>query len=415
MIYAATTRLAEAALRLRARLGGADSLRERLVTGPPPQPADLWVHGASVGELTSARPVIEALAGDLSVIVTANTETGRDLAAGWGLPARLAPLDMPGALRRFLDAAQPRLQLTVENEFWPLRSRLLAARGIPQAVIGARMSQRSASVWARLPGVIGPMLRRVAALSAQDPYSEARLRQLGLPEAACLPRLDLKLLGPARIAPPDDGGARDLTLLAASTHEGEEAAILDAWIAARARHPGLRLILAIRHPARGDEVAALIRARDLPLARRSAGDGNDDGTPEQLLLADTLGEMDRWYRRAGICLVAGSLSDHGGHTPWEPAARRCAILHGPHVGNHIESYAALHEAGAACEVTVTSLADRIAALAGDPLAARRMGAAARQVLQRRAGDPSALVAHLRDLARPGARTDISVMMTRDSS
>ncbi|MBU3029915.1 3-deoxy-D-manno-octulosonic acid transferase [Paracoccus marinaquae] len=410
MIYAATTGLAEAALRVRARLGGSESLRERLVSGPAPARADLWVHGASVGELTSARPVIEALAADQSVMVTANSETGRDMALGWGLPARLAPLDMPGALRRFLDAVQPRLQLTMENEFWPLRSRLLAERGIRQAMIGARMSQRSASLWARLPGVIGPMLRRISALSAQDPYSEARLRQLGLPEAAILPRLDLKLLTPAQVRPSPDSAARDLTLLAASTHEGEEAMILEAWLAARRIHADLRLILAIRHPRRGDEVAALIAAQGLTAARRSEGAA---GGP--LLLADTLGEMEIWYRQAGLCLVGGSLTDRGGHTPWEPAAHRCAILHGPHVGNFTDAYAALGAADAAREVTAESLATEIANLTGAPAAARRMGSAARHLLEQRAGDPAALVAHLRSLAIAPSEPDIDGMMTRDSS
>ncbi|MDP5307257.1 3-deoxy-D-manno-octulosonic acid transferase [Paracoccus spongiarum] len=403
MIYAATTRIAEGALRLRARLSRSDSLRERLVGGAPPAAADIWVHGASVGELTSARPIIEALASDLRLIVTTNSETGRDMVAGWGLSARLAPLDLPGALDRFLNAVTPALQITLENEFWPLRSRLLGQRGIAQAMIGARMSQRSATLWARLPGVIQPMLQRLAAVSAQDGHSEARLLQLGLPQAALLPRLDLKLLTPARIAPPEDNALRDRTLLAASTHEGEEAAVLDAWMAARREHPDLRLILATRHPQRGDEVAALIVARGLPLARRSAGAA---ATTDPLLLADTLGEMDRWYAQAGICLVGGSLTDRGGHTPWEPAAHRCAILTGPHVGNFLDAYAALTEAGAARQVSAGDLAAILAALRADPAVARRMGRAARDVLDDRTGAPGALVDRLRDLAQRPARSDM---------
>ena len=397
MIYAVTSRLAEAALRVRARLGGSQDLRQRLLADAPPGRADIWVHGASVGELTSARPVIEALARGTRVIVTANSPTGRDMVSAWGLPARLAPLDMPGALTRFLDAVQPRLQLTVESEFWPLRSRLLAERGVSQAVIGARMSPRSAGLWSRLPGVIGPMLGRISALSAQDGGSETRLRELGLPERALLPALDLKLLTPARVVPPPDDAARDRTVLAASTHEGEEAAILDGWLAARRLHPGLRLILAIRHPARADEVAGLIAERSLPVVRRSETLGQDL-IDAPVLLADTLGEMDQWYRQAAICLVAGSLVDKGGHTPWEPAAHRCAILHGPHVANFSDAYAALEDAGAARSVDAAGLGAALSGLAGDAMQARRMGSAARALLTARAGDPTPLIAHLRDLA-----------------
>ncbi|WP_207101219.1 3-deoxy-D-manno-octulosonic acid transferase [Paracoccus shandongensis] len=392
MIYRAAAAFLEQGFRLRALPRGQDALRERLVLDPV-GPADIWVHGASVGELTSARPVIAALARTHRVLVTANSLTGRDMAAGWGLPARLAPLDLPGALARFLDQARPRLQVTVEGEFWPLRSQALADRGIPQAVIGARLSARSARRWARLPRLIGPVLQRLAVLSAQDPGSEARLRALGLSDRAVLPRLDLKLLGPAGITPPQPSTARDRTVLAASTHEGEEAVALDAWMQARRHHPGLRLILAIRHPQRGDEVAALLVGRGVAFQRRSAG-----GTGGAVLLADTLGEMDRWYAAAGICFVGGSLTDRGGHTPWEPAAHGSAILHGPHVGNFIEAYGALDAAGAARPVDAGSLADRLAHLAGDALAARRMGQAARAVLDDRAGDPAALIGRLRELA-----------------
>lgn len=392
MIYRATAAILEQGFRLRAMGGRQDALRQRLALGRI-EPAEIWVHGASVGELTSARPVIAALAQGHRVLVTANSVTGRDLAAGWGLPARLAPLDMPGALARFLDQVRPRLQVTVEGEFWPLRSRMLANRAIPQAVIGARVSGRSASRWARLPRLIAPVLGRLAALSAQDADSESRLRTLGLPERALLPRLDLKLLTPAGITPPPVSPSRDRTLLAASTHEGEEALVLDAWMQARRHHPGLRLILAIRHPQRGDEVAALLAGRGIAFDRRSAG-----GMGGEVLLADTLGEMNRWYAAAGLCFVGGSLTDRGGHTPWEPAAHGCAILHGPHVGNFTDAYAALDGSGGARPVDAETLADQVTRLAGDPLAARRMGQAARQVLDERAGDPSALIARLRELA-----------------
>jgi 3-deoxy-D-manno-octulosonic-acid transferase len=392
MIHRATAHVLEASLRLRALVGASAALRQRLALEPAGQ-ADIWIHGASVGELTSARPVIAALAQTHRVLVTANSITGRDMAAGWGMKARLAPLDVPGALERFLDGVRPSLQITVESEFWPLRSQALAARGIAQAMIGARLSQRSAGRWARVPRLIGPVLGRIAALSAQDAGSEARLRALGLPDRAILPRLDLKLLTPAGVVAPAPSPARDRTWLAASTHEGEEAAVVDAWLQARRHCPDLRLILAIRHPPRGDEVAGLLARHGIAFDRRSQG-----GVGGDVLLADTLGEMDRWYAASGLCLVGGSLTDRGGHTPWEPAAHGCAILHGPHVGNFRDAYAALEGSGGALCVDAASLAGQVIRLAGDPAQARRMGQAARTVLDDRAGDPAALIAHLRELA-----------------
>jgi 3-deoxy-D-manno-octulosonic-acid transferase len=393
MIYNATTRIAEAALRLRASLGGSATLCERLVSGTAPAPAAIWVHGASVGELTSARQVIHALAESYPVQITANSETGRDLAASWGLPAQLAPLDLPGALNRFLGACQPRLLVSIEAEFWPLRSRLLAERGVAQALIGARLSERSAGTWGRFPRIIRPILSRVDALSAQDQASEARLLNLGVPASSLLPRLDLKLLDPASVQPPAGDPLRDRTVLAASTHEGEDAPILDAFLAARIERPDLLLVLAPRHPDRGGDIAALIAARGLSVIRRSQG--GDLPVTGGVLLADTLGEMPKWYAAAGLCLIGGSLQDHGGHTPWEPAAYCCALLHGPHIGNFVESFDALHTLGAALPVTVDTLATQMVMPVN---AARRMGQDARRVLLSRAGDPAGLIARLGELA-----------------
>ncbi|WP_369126987.1 3-deoxy-D-manno-octulosonic acid transferase, partial [Paracoccus liaowanqingii] len=136
----------------------------------------------------------------------------------------------------------------------------------------------------------------------------------------------------------------------------------------------------------------------LPFARRSAG--ADVAPGGGVLLADTLGEMPRWYARAGICIIGGSLTDHGGHTPWEPAAQACALLRGPHFSNFIEAFDALEAQGAALPVETSDLGAVLARLADHPDQARDMGRAARAVLVARAGDPGALIARLADLARP---------------
>lgn len=400
MIYRAATTLAGAALRGAAPLAGA-ALRERLVLDAPPASVEggIWVHGASVGELNSARAVIAALAAERPLLVTANTETGRAVAQGWGLPARLAPLDVPGAVARFLDAARPALMLTVENEIWPNRAAFARRRGIAQAVIGARMSERSARRWGRARGLIGPVLQGLDLMSAQDAGTEARLRALGLPEGAVAPRLNLKLLGPAAIRPPEDVPGRDRVWLAASTHEGEEAPVLAAHAGLRARFPGLRLILAPRHPRRADEVAGLIAAQGFEVARLGDRDIAEAGEPPVLLI-DRLGVMADAYRAAGTCLTGGSLSDRGGHTPWEPAAWRCALLHGPHVANFSADYALLGAQGAARQVRAETLGGELAAILSDPPRRYAMGQAARQALDAAAPDPAPLVARLLALAPP---------------
>lgn len=352
------------ALRLLRGQEGLADLRERLGGGGPvtdPGDAVFWLHGASNGELTSARSLIEALlARDsaLSLVVTSNSRTGRDMVRGWGLPrltARLAPLDLRICLGRFLDAQRPRALLLLEGDLWPNRMVVAAARGLAVVAISARISERSARQWQLvLPGATRAMMGALGWLSPQDAASAERFRALGLPAQALAPQLSLK--STVALAAPDPGAVaaltgllpRDRTVLAASTHAGEEALVIAGFCAARARQPGLRLILAIRHPARSDEVAALLAAAGLAFRTRSKGEAPAGDAP--VYLADTLGEMPLWYTLAGACFVGGSLVDKGGHTPFEPAQFGCAILHGPHLRNFAEAYAALDAADGAIAV-----------------------------------------------------------------
>lgn len=371
------------------RRGGAVPEAERLV--PPPRreggaPA-IWIHGASNGELTAARPLIAALARRLpeaSLLITTNSRTGRALASGWGLArtsVRLAPIDRRRLVRAFLDHLRPSALVMVENELWPDRMLECARRGIPVLVLGGRMSEKSFRFWRRLPGLARPVLGAVRWLAPQDEGSRARFLALGLDPATLGPTLVMKAApgesGSDRSADPPADRAR--TFLAASTHAGEEAAALDAFAALRPAHPGLRLILAPRHPRRRDEIEALIAARGLAFATRSRGQDRDPDLP--VYLADTLGEMARWYREAGLCFVGGSLAPRGGHTPFEPATAGSVILHGPSLENFAGPYRALAEAGAALAVAdADGLARALAPLIGDAAAQARLAGAARAAL-----------------------------------
>lgn len=349
----------------------------------------LWLHGASNGELTAARPVIEAVlhrAPGLRLVVTANTASGVDLVAGWALPRvspHPAPYDQARITGRFLDAVQPCALIVIENEIWPNRFVIAARRGIPILMIGARMSERSAARWARVPGLARRLMECIAWLAPQDRRSGERFAALGLPADRLGPVLSLKSAAAAGAADPLPV-PRARTLLAASTHAGEDEVVLDAFIAAGAALPDLRLILAPRHPRRRDRIEAMIRARGLSFATRSRG--GEPAVGLAVYLADTLGEMDRWYSAAGITFVGGSLVAKGGHTPFEPAAHGSAILHGPHCANFAPAYAALAAAGAATEVGAAGdLAAAILALA-DPAAQAAQAARARAALAPFGGD-----------------------------
>ncbi len=372
------------ALAQQALFGAKGAVAERLGYGAAPAPgARVWLHAASVGEVRSARWVIEALLAarpGLQMLVTLNTATGRELVQGWGLAgvtARLAPLDSAGAAARVLDRWQPQALVIVENELWPVRVQAAYNRGVPVLVIGARLSARSARRWSWVGGLARRMLGMIDWLSAQDGESLERFQHLGLPQDATGPVVALKSRAEAVALPPPfpAPAPRALTLLAASTHQGEDEGIIDAF---RANITFRHLILAPRHPRRGDEIAQMLTMRGVGFARRSKGETPTSDTP--VYLADTLGEMDHWYAMAGATLIGGSFAPKGGHTPWEPAAHGSAILHGPSLHNFAGAFAALDRAGGA--IVLPGLDGLAAALNGlDADGQARLAQAAKAALR----------------------------------
>lgn len=370
--------------RLRGQESARDLAERRGFHGPQ---GGLWLHGASNGELASARWLVEEIRAarpDLPILVTSSTVTGRSLVRSWdiaGLRVGLAPLESARVLRRFL-ADPPRAMVNLEGEFYPIRFGAVRAAGGEVLLLGARISARSHDFWAGVPGVARAMLAPVRLASAQDAASGRRLAALGVSPAAMTPVFDLKAEAVARLPVPDwparEGRAR--VLLAASTHEGEEEAVLEAF----SRSPGFDLlILAPRHPRRTEAVAALVQARGLTPSRHSQGQAPGRGA-KSVHLADTMGEMDRWYAMAGACFVGGSLARKGGHTPWEPARHGAAILFGPDTANFAAAYARLEAAGAAvCVEDAAGLARTLDGL--DGAAQDRMAQAARATLRQTAG------------------------------
>jgi 3-deoxy-D-manno-octulosonic-acid transferase len=369
--------------------------RERLGLIAPSAPV-WWVHGASLGELTSARRVIAGLAQDGPVLVTANTATGRAMVAGWGIAGvrvTLAPFDAGGSAARVIARVQPRALVVIENEFWPGRMAACMRAGVPVIMIGARMSARSAGRWRLAGGLMRRMLAGVAYLSAQDAASEARLVGLGLPVERLGARVNLKagIVGDGVAADP---AARARVVLAASTHAGEEGTILEAFAQARAAGACDLLILAPRHPERGPEVARMLTGRGWAFGQRSRGDAVPG---EGIYLADTLGEMAQWYAMAGVTVIGGSFADKGGHTPFEPAAHGSAIVHGPQIANFAEPFAALDAAGGA--VAVADGAALALALCGIDAARQAALADAARAALAAGGDVAGVLKAIRQHAR----------------
>ncbi|MDR3496078.1 MAG: 3-deoxy-D-manno-octulosonic acid transferase [Ancalomicrobiaceae bacterium] len=373
-------------LDVRAKKGKEDRLRrnERFgrASAVRPDGSLVWVHAASVGETMSVMPIIHWLIGSgHSVVLTTGTVTSAAMAAT-RLPAgavhQYVPLDLAPYVARFLDHWQPRLALFVESEIWPATIVELERRGVPQILVNGRLSERSLRRWLHVGGVARALFGRLSLVLAQSTLDAGRFRRLGAAEVEAVGniKLDCEPL-PADAAELERLrtmiGSRPV-FLAASTHQGEETAVARAAAALAATVPDLLAIVVPRHPNRRDAIVAELGSAGMAPAVRSDGDAITPATP--LYLADTLGELGLFYRLASIAFVGGSLVPVGGHNPVEAAQLDCAILHGPHVGNAADLFAALDEADAARSVgDADELAGAVAALLADRATSGRMAAA----------------------------------------
>ena len=344
-LYRAATGLAEplapALLRGRMKRGKEDPerLAERLghASRPRPQGLLVWLHGASVGEALSLLPLIGRLRcgrPDLNLLVTTGTTTSAELLARRlpdGVIHQYAPVDAPGAARRFLDAWRPDLAVFVESELWPNLLTQARARGVRLAAVSARMSEQSARDWRRMPGAARSLFAGFDLVLPQDDQAAARLAALGARDGG---RLNLKLAGdplPVDRAVLDAvrraAGDRPL-LLAASTHPGEEEIASKPSRGSRATGPNRRSARRRAPPSvRGAAIAARARLMGFSTWLRS-----EAGSPEaEVWVADTLGELGLWFRLATSALMGGSFAeDIGGHNPLEPARLDCPVVAGPH-------------------------------------------------------------------------------------
>ncbi len=343
----------------------------------------VWVHGASIGETLSLLPVVERLTQrGVAVLVTSGTRTSASLIARRlppGAVHQFVPVDVPRYVRRFLDHWQPDLALVAESEIWPNMVIALDRRRIPLVLVNGRMSDRSFRRWQRLPHIIGSLLERFALCLAQTPEDAERLARLGAPRVLVSGNLKFDSAPP----PADPRVVAHLSglvagrpvWLAASTHPGEEGAVVAVHRALAQHHPHLLTIVAPRHPHRGEEVATIAARAGLRAGRRSQGMHPDRAT--DVYVADTVGEMGLFYRLANIVLMGGTLAPIGGHNPIEPAKLGAAILHGPHVHNATEIYAAVDEARGALMVKDSAgLARAVSRLLSDPALTRDMARAA---------------------------------------
>ncbi|HTV77604.1 MAG TPA: lipid IV(A) 3-deoxy-D-manno-octulosonic acid transferase [Steroidobacteraceae bacterium] len=356
-------------------------------------PAPLWLHAASAGEVQAAAVLVAALRQrypQLPLLVTATTAAGRlrarTLFELQSVEVRYLPLDLPGAVRRFLQRVRPRRLLVLETEIWPNLIRACDAAGIPVMFVSARLSARSARRYRRLGTSLRPLLATVAQVAAQTAQDAQRFAQLGVPADRIRVTGNLKAdfsvpagaVGSGARLRAALGSARPVWV-AGSTHEHEERQVLQAHRAVCRAQPAALLILVPRHPRRFDAVADWLAGEQVTFARQSRGDAVTAAS--QVLLVDAMGLLLECYAAADVTFVGGSLVGVGGHNLLEPAALGRAILTGPHHANAPEILHALLEAQALRVVRDgAELGQAVTALLQDAAARERMAARGLQVV-----------------------------------
>lgn len=402
------------------RLGVIPSRFRRAATELASQRPIIWVHAVSVGEVIAISRLVDSLSDALPqylVVVSTTTRTGQVLARERFGASRVfyCPLDLPWAVRAWLNALRPRLFILAETEFWPNLLNACYRRKIPVAVVNARISDRSWPRYQRLRSLWRPFLEPLSRVLAQSRTDADRLNAIGcrLQAVTVVGNLKFDVRAAERAAATRllKSLAADLRLfVAGSTLEGEEAALLEAWPRLLEFDPKLAMILAVRHPERFAAVAALLDKSGIPWLRRSDWNSQPAGTlkplsPGQIVLLDTIGELASVYSLASVAFVGGSLIPAGGHNPLEPAQFGASIVMGPHFANFraiTEDLLAHHALRIADKA---DLASTLIDLLRNWTKAAAMGARAKQVFSSHAGATARCIDALTELLSAHDKTE----------
>jgi 3-deoxy-D-manno-octulosonic-acid transferase len=352
----------------------------------------LWLHAVSVGETRAAQPLVAALRErypDHRILFTHMTPTGRTTSEalfGDSVERIYLPYDTPGAMRRFLRHYRPQFGLIMETELWPNLIAACRQEKVPLRLVNARLSQRSARRYARFPALTREALRGLTAIGAQSADDAMRFEALGARNITVTGNIKFDIEAPEQQL----ALGRELRLrygsrpvwLAASTREGEEMLILDAW--KRVGAGDTLLVVVPRHPQRFAEISRLAAERGFVVQRRS--DNAPVAPATQVLIGDSMGEMFAYYASADIAFIGGSLLDFGSQNLIEAAACGTPILIGPSTRNFAE---VAREAIACNAARAIRDADDLVCQVNTLLASaeqrRQMGSAGRAFAERHSG------------------------------
>lgn len=367
------------------------------------QQAVIWIHAVSVGEVEATRPLIKTLFAEYpqhQIIITTMTPTGSErvkLLYGDSVMHCYIPYDVSFAVQRFLKRTHPQFGIIMETEIWPTMLLSCQRLNIPLVLANARMSERSAKSYARFANFTKTILQSLQFIAAQSDADRQRFKHLGadIKKVHAIGNLKYEISLPTSLEE-QAIAMRNLwdnhrpIWVAASTHEGEEAIILNASRQVRAACPELLLIIVPRHPERFDRVTALSQRAGFKTLRRS--EHRPCPSDVQVLVVDTMGELPLFYAASDVAFVGGSLVPIGGHNILEPAALARPIITGPHYFNFNEITQQFLNADAAIQINDTEqLAETVIKLLQNSPQRAQMGDAALQLMANSQGASKRLV------------------------
>lgn len=369
----------------------------------------VWVHAVSVGEVQAARPLLDYLqrrSPEVDLLLTTTTPNGARTAAqayAAGVARQYFPYDLPHVVTRFLDSVRPSLLIIMETEIWPNLYRECRRRGIPVALVNARLSERSCRGYRRIGGLTARTLRCLSLVAAQSRADADRFVSLGADPATVRVTGNLKfdISQPHSTLEAGEVMRRFFSVnrpvwLAASTHDGEERIVLDAFTQVLERQPACLLVLAPRHPERAAEVGELCRKFGFLTVYHSQN--GEYSAQTRVYIVDTLGELPVFYAASDIGFVGGSLTPLGGHNMLEPASLGVPVLAGPHLFNFAEVSELLASAEALEQVsTANELAGKVCELLDDANLRHAIGERGKQVVRNNQGTLARLIDALTEL------------------
>jgi 3-deoxy-D-manno-octulosonic-acid transferase len=354
----------------------------------------VWIHGASVGEVSSAGWLVDEIRKrfpERKIVVSAFTRTGYEAAQRTIADAAVIffPLDHPWIVTRALSTLDPSVVVFLETEIWPNLLRLAHQRGTPTLLLSGRFSERSFNNYSWLSWFFRRVLRNFASLGMQSEADASRATRLGADPGRVFVTGNLKLVGlgngfqhhalTTTVLDRQRKSDGHRLLVAGSSHRGEEEILLEAFRSLKQRFPDLQMVLAPRHPERFTEVERLLKANGVGFVKKSQTKRGAFFSRDICFL-DTLGDLREFYALGDVAFVGGSLVDAGGHNLLEPAHARKPVLFGPYMGNFAAIATEMKEKGGGVEVrSLEDLVRELSDLLSDAPKCLAMGEKAYQV------------------------------------